>query len=191
MRALLPTAVLVCLALSGVPGCQLADQAVSTTPSRAELPTFAEELEPRLAIGVAVEGARDDRGILIVPKYEKIEPTPEEREILGEEPELEIDALALYRPPRGPEHGVSTESFQARTGVGGIGGVSVDLDLAPPRYGTSGFAGRAFGIDVLKRWVAGAGGVRQSGAEAGQLRAKTVGECEARRPAQRAHRNYR
>jgi hypothetical protein len=185
-----PSAVAVCLGLVVATGCRQADRAISTTPSHAELPTFEEEFEPTLAIGVGVEGAGDDHGILIVPKYEKIEPTPEERKILGEKEELEIDALVFYRPPRGPQHGVCSEPFRRRTDVRGIGGAGVGLDFAYPRYGTSGFAGRTFGIDLFQRWVAGAGRLRESGADAGQAWAPRVGEDRAREPAQRERRRY-
>ncbi|MBU0618221.1 MAG: hypothetical protein KKI02_10925 [Planctomycetes bacterium] len=184
------SAIMVCLGLVVAAGCRQADRAISAAPSHAELPTFEEEFEPTLAIRVGVEGAGDDRGIVIVPTYEKIEPTPEERKILGEKEELEIDALVFYRPPRGLQQGVSPEPFRRRTDVSGIGGAGVALDFAYPRYGTSGFAGRTFGADLFQRWVAGAGRARDSGADAGQAWAPRVGEDRAREPAQRERRRY-
>lgn len=185
MKTTLRGAFTIGLALIVASGCKPADRAIATTPSRAELPSFAEKYEPALAIGVGVDGARGDRGIVIVPKYQKIEPTPEEREILGEKPEIELDALALYRPPRGPQHGVSSEAYQALTGVNGIGGAGVGLDPAYRRYGVIGFAGRVFRIDLFERCVADSRERRHSGGGTGEILNPTVGEGRAREPVQR------
>jgi hypothetical protein len=188
MRIMPRNAIAICFGLAAVSGCKQADRAISVAPTRAELPSFREELEPTLAIGVGVEGAAGDRGILIVPQYEKIEPTPQEREILGQKEELELDALVFYHPPRGPEHGVSAEPFRRQTDVSGIGGAGVSVDLAYPLYSTTGFAGRVYGVDLAQRWVAGVGRARDSGGAAGFARNQAVGEDRAREPAQRERR---
>ncbi len=189
MRTGLRTAVVICIGLLTVTGCQQRDRAISTTPSPAELPNFDKEFQSSLAIAVGVEGAGDVRGIRIVPFYEKIEPTPEERIILGEKPELEIDALVFYRPQRGPRHGVSTEALQRMTGVSGIGGAAVGLDVTASRYDAVGYAGRNFGVTLAKRPNVGVGLTRRRGGEAGQLWQPRVGECRARKPMEREKRN--
>lgn len=187
---MLPTAVVICAGLLVVSGCQRADRAIGATPSRAELPNLEGEYVSALAIGVGVEGAGDERGILMVPKCEKIEPTPEEREVLGEKEEPELDALALYRPPRGPQHGVSAEAYQSLTGVGGIGGAGVGLSASYPRYGVLGYAGRNYGIALSASFVSGVGTARAPGADGGANWDQRVGEGRAREPMQRAKRHY-
>jgi len=180
---------LACAALLVVTGCRRADRALFTPPTGAELPTFG-ELEPTLAFNVGVEGAGEARGVLVVPIYEKIEPTPEERQILGQKEELEIDALLFYRPPRGPEHGVSSEAYAMLVGIGGGGGALVGQEFVFPRYGTDGFAGRHYGISALARSEAEAGRARALAAEAGLPWGAKVGEGREREPAQRELRRY-
>ena len=190
MNAIRRTITLACLALLVATGCRRADRALFTPPTGAELPTFA-ELEPALAINVGVEGAADARGILVVPIYEKIEPTPEERQILGQKQELEIDTLLFYRPPRGPEHGVSSKAYGILISIGGVGGALVGQEFAFPRYGTDGFAGRHYGISTLARPEAEAGRARAVAAEAGLPWSPKIGEGRQREPAQRESRRYR
>jgi hypothetical protein len=180
---------LACLAILAVAGCHQADRAVFTPPTGAELPSF-DEFEPTLPIDVGVEGAGDARGIVVVPIYEKIEPTPEERKILGDKPEPQLDALVLYRPPRGPEHGVSSEAFGVLIGVSGVGGALAGQEPAFALYGVSGFAGRHYGISPLARSEASVGRSRAVGAEAGLPWSVEVGEGLPRAPAQHATRRH-
>lgn len=181
--------ILACAALLLAGGCRQAERTALVTPTRAELPTF-EEFESPLPINVGVEGAGDARGIVIVPLYEKIEPTPEEREILGQKPEVEIDALVLYRPPRGPEHGVSSEAYGMLIGIGGVGGASAGQEFVVPRYGVYGFAGHHFGTSSLARSEAGMGRARAVSAEAGLPWGAKVGEGLPRAPAQRESKRF-
>ncbi len=190
MKATLRITLLGCVVLLAAGGCRQADRAISTPPTWAELPTF-DELEPILPINVGVEGAGADRGYVIVPKYEKIEPTPEEREILGEKEEPELDALVFYRPPRGTEHGVSSEMFEMLTGIAGVGGALVGREFVYIRYGTDGFAGRHYGISVSARPEAGVGRARGRISDVGLPWRMMVGENLPRKPAQRATHNYR
>jgi hypothetical protein len=185
VKTILRTAFLAAVGLVAAGGCKQADRAVSAPPSHAELPTF-EELGHRLPIVVGVEGASRVPRVVIVPQYEPIALTPEEREALGEK-ELPVpDVLLFYRPPRGPEHGVSSESFQALIGIGGVGGALVGHDAVYPRVGIHGFAGHHAYLDTLARSGAAVDGLRPPTAEVGRAWAVEVGEGHRREGAEQA-----
>ncbi len=182
------TAFFASLALLGVAvGCRQADRAIFTPPSLAELPAFA-QLEPKLAAIVGVESAWDMPRTVIVPQYEEIALTPEEREALGERDLPEPDVLLFYRAPRRPEHGVSLGSFQAVTGISGIGGALVGRESVYPRFGSHGWGGRYAGEHGLARFGAGVGSPRSRTAEVGGGWGVEIGECLPRTEARRASR---
>lgn len=183
LLALVPMALLVA-------GCQRADRAISAPPTRAELFSLREQ-EPTLSILVGVERAGARPLLAIVPKYEDIEPTPEEREILGEKELPEPDVLAFYRPPRGPDHGVSTEIFAMSIGIGGIGGALVGHAAVYPRLDTHGLAGHYAFAGTLPRPGASVGRPRARIAEPGRAWTLDVGEGRPRQPARRAPRRPR
>lgn len=185
----MPTAVWACGVLLAV-GCQRADRAVSPMPTRAELPTIG-ELEPALAVVVGVEGAPDVPRVILVPAYEEIELTAAEREALGEREPPQPDALAFYRPLRGPEHGVSAESVEMMTGISGIGGALVGRGFVHPRFGSHGLAGRYSYAHSLSRTPAGVGLPRSRVAEVGRSWTMSVGEGLSRTRARRAARTER
>jgi hypothetical protein len=188
MRTVARTTFFASLALLGVAvGCRQADRAISTPPSRAELPTFTRP-EPKLSAVVGVEGARDLPRVASVPRYEEIKLTPEEREALGEREVPEPDALLFYRPPRGPEHGVSPELFPMSIGVSGIGGALIGRETAYPRYGVHGLAGHYAAEHGLARFGAGVGLSRGPTAAAARGWGVQVGEGLARKGAARASR---
>ena len=190
MRMTPRSMLLVFLALLATAGCKQADRATSVPPTLAELPSF-EELESTLPIVVGVEGTAYVPRSIIVPRFEEIELTPEEREALGQKELPDPDVLALYRPPRRPEHGVSTESFRMFTGISGVGGALVGRDIVHPRVATYGFAGRYACQHVLIRYGAGVGLPREPGAEVGRSWSLSVGETFPRAPARRAPRTER
>jgi hypothetical protein len=168
-------------------GCRQVDRVGRGAPTLAELPTF-EELESRLPITVGIEGALAKPRTIIVPKYDPIEPTPEERVILGEQQELQLDLLAFYRPPRTPEQGVSADSFSMVTGIGGVGGAIVGRCLVYPRYAQYGLGGRYAYQHTMARSGASVGSPRRPGGNVGRSWSVSVGENEARTRAQRASR---
>jgi hypothetical protein len=181
---------LLSLVLLVIAGCRQTDRATSVAPTHAELPTF-ERLEPTLPIVVGVEGAAHVPRTIIVPRFEEIELTPEEREALGQK-ELPLpDVLALHRPPRRPEHGVSAESFRMFTGIGGVGGALVGRDIAYPRVATHGVAGRYAYQQMLARSGASVGLPRHAGGHVGRSWSLSVGETSPRSTARSAPRAER
>jgi hypothetical protein len=173
---------LTCVAALAVSGCKRPEQAILVAPTRAELSSF-KRLEPTLTITVGVEGADTTPRERIVPIYHKVEPTPAERAILGEAPQPAPTALAFYRPPRGPEQGVSNASGGARVGVGGIGGALVGWSGIDQRYGLCGRGGTYAFVGALPVSAAGVDGLRGPTAEVGPSWTMEVGEGAPRRPA--------
>jgi hypothetical protein len=172
--------------LAAAAGCKQGENRLITmSPSRAELPTFAQP-EQTLTAVVGVEGVREAPRGVIVPQYKKIELTPEEREALGEREPPIPDALLFYRPPRGPEDGVSPESFQMLTGISGVGGALIGYESASARFGTQGVAGRYSAEYALSRFGASVGLAREPAAEVGRGWGVIVGEGLARQGARRA-----
>lgn len=190
MQTTRPTVRLIFVPLLMALGCRQADRAVSTPPNRDELPTLV-VYEPVLPINVGVEGAEQGPQVLFVPKLEPIELTPEEREILGEVEPPEPDALLFYRPPRGPEHGVTAEVFDVRIGIGGADGALIGYELAHPRVATEGYAGRYMFSHGVARRGALTGLPRRPIAEVGNAWAIDVGENLPREPARAAPRRDR
>lgn len=187
MSVALRTTLGACAMLLAAAGCKQVDRAGVGAPTLAELPTF-EELEPRLPIVVGIEGARATPRTIIVPKYERIELTPEQRAVLGEQEEPQLDLLAFYRPPRTPEQGVSADSFSMVTGIGGVGGAIVGRCLVYPRYAQYGLGGRYAYQHTMARSGASVGRPRRPGGAVGRSWLVSVGENEARTRAQRASR---
>ena len=187
------TIVIVCagIFLSLQTGCKQADHAVKVHPSHAELFTL-EAAEPSLPINVGVEGEQEVRPIILVAQPKKIEPTPEQRAILGIKEPPEIDRLLLYRPPRGPEHGVSAEDFALKSGIGdGWGGARVMLDRVYPSYAVNGLAGGSYGISNIPRYGAQVGIARDRVGNVGNSWRILIGEGRAREPARAQTRYYR
>jgi hypothetical protein len=168
-------------------GCKQADRAISAKPLRAELPTFGVR-EPTLAARVGVEDVSHTPQVVVVPQYEAGELTPEEREILGEREEPELDALLFYRPVRRPEHGVSTEFFGLSVATYGIGGSEVALTTPHPMSASFGDAGHYYGETLFPRRGAGVCGPRTDTTGVTRPWTLRVGECLPRRPAARARR---
>jgi hypothetical protein len=189
MRVTLGLAFLASLVLLPA-GCRRPAPAISAAPTLAELPRFA-ELEPTLPIEVAVEGAYVVPRVVLVPKYEPIELTAEEREALGERVEPEVDLLAFYRPPRRPDQGVSTEVFTMAVGIGGVGGALVGRASVYERVNVHGEAGRYYASSLDDRAEASRGRARENVAGVGGAWTISVGEGRARQPAERAHSTYR
>jgi len=185
MKMILRIAFLALAGLVATVGCQQADRAVSAPPSHAELPTF-EALEPTLPALIGVAGAGDAPRVIIVPRYEEIALTPEEREALGEEEPPEPDVLLFYRPPRGPEHGVSPGSFEMLTGSGRMGGALVGHDSVYPRFGTYGVAGRHSSPHVFARPGAMVGRPRAPAGDVGRIWAVEIGQGPPRTGARQA-----
>lgn len=184
MRATLPLIGFVSVGVVLTTACTQADRALTAPPSRAELVAFPEQ-EPTLPIVVGVEGT--DRGprLVLVPKFEDIEPTPEERRLLGEVEEVpQPDVLAFYRPPPGPEQGVSSEAFLMSVETGGVGGALVGQALAGrPRVATCGFGGRHAVEHHVVRYEAMVGLPRGRTGYVGRAFSVLVGDGPPRRPA--------
>ena len=171
-------------------GCRQADRVTVVPPTRAELPTF-EEVEARLPISVGVAGAGATPQTRIVPEYREIELTPQERAAIGEPVEPEPDVLAFYRPPRGPEHGVSAGTFAMRAGIGGLGGPSVGHAVVGQRFGRLGLGGVYAAISSEQRAAANVGPSRTAAGIAGHGWGMSVGESRPRKPARSANHTYR
>jgi hypothetical protein len=175
------------LDLALVGGCRQADRGLMPAPTRAELPSVP-EIEKSLPIDVGVEGAAKRPQVFLVPTFEEIELTPEEREALGKE-ELPIpDVLAFHRPAPGPEQGVCTESDAALVGVGRPGGASSGQSPVYQASGVQGVGGFYFSVHGFPRTSAGAAFARVPGGEVGTPWRLLVGEGLPREPAQAAPR---
>ena len=174
----------ICAALL-LTGCQQADRAKTATPTLEELPYFEEPVTVSTA-NVGVEGRTATRR-MIVPRYEKIEPTPEEKKILGIKEEPELDALVLYRPAPSPEQGISAESL-SKYGVCNIGGMTVGTCPAEQRYSNYGYAGRYYAASIFGREGAAAGFPTERRVSVGLPWTMSVGECFPRQPAAREKR---
>jgi hypothetical protein len=186
MKTMVRLCLALCVALLAA-GCKQADRAISTKPLRAELPTFGVR-EPTLAARVGVEDVSHTPRVVVVPQYEAVELTPEEREALGEREQPDPDALLFYRPARGPEHGVSTEFFGLSVAAYGVGGTEVALTTSYPMSGSFGDAGHYYGETLFPRRGAGVCGPRTDTTGVTRPWTLTVGECLPRRPAARATR---
>lgn len=103
-----------------------------------------------LPIRVGIEDRHATRQPRIVPELKPVEPTPEERAILGPEPEPPIDFLALYKPAR---PGIDPHTSGAATaGIGGVGGVHAGLEPARASYGSYfGLGGVSIGVEFATR----------------------------------------
>jgi hypothetical protein len=95
-----PRLLLVPLVLAGLIGCTAREtDSVRTIPvSSDETPNLRLEQYNVSAAAVGVEGQQNTPRLRLVPKYEPLELTPEEKRALGIEEPL-IDFLAFYRPP--------------------------------------------------------------------------------------------
>jgi hypothetical protein len=137
-------------------GCAERRQIVSTEAPIEEELLDLEPYERAIPANIGVEGRTERPRVVLVPEFKPIEPTPEERAVLGEpEQEPEPDVLTLYRPPRGPEHGVGRSLGGPNLGIFGIGGASVAVQRVQPETGVSGVAGRYYGIFPFARSEAG------------------------------------
>lgn len=113
------------LLAAGLTGCTTASpasngpgvrpQASTAAPIRDELFT-AIERERTIAASVGVE-MREAPRLTLIPAFQPIEPTPEQRAILGERPDPLDDLFAFYRPPRGADDGVLPVADSDFTGV--------------------------------------------------------------------------
>lgn len=170
-------------------GCKQGDRAATAAPTLEELPVL--KPPPRVsAVQIGVEGRAPEQARIIVPTYEKIEPTPEEQQILGiKDPPLP-DALVLYRPPPTPERGISSESTELY-GINEPGGIFVGREKAVPRYWNYGFAGRGYGTSLFDRVGAGVGRPRETPASTAFPWTMLAGEGELRQPAARETQDHR
>jgi hypothetical protein len=147
---------LVALLLAGAlftAGCASEKQEqVSAAPTLDELPNLSRE-DRVLPIKIGIDDRYATRAPRIVPEFKPVEPTPEERAILGPEPEPEIDFLALYQPPPSPQRGIDPLSRSGGTiGVGGKGGPDTALEPVRNIYGTNlDRGGGVRGVDNLTR----------------------------------------
>jgi hypothetical protein len=189
------------LGLSGLAGCSQNNGPVAPTTQAAAGPApMQDELPPAYRaerLGSARVGV-EKRGVAprlaTVPAFEPVEPTPEEREILGPPPVDPLDDLMVFYPvPPGSHRGV----------FGSLGGASTGVEMSRypggARAMTSLDPGPGVGLDahpmhgVLLR----SGSI---GAQAGTMRpltgrrysetGATVGENEAPRGAAREKRLY-
>jgi hypothetical protein len=125
---------------------------LSAAPTRAELPDLSAS-DRVLPINAGVDDRYASRAPRIVPEFKPVEPTPEERRIIGAPPESPIDFLALYRPPR---PGIDFHGAGILAGVGGVGGVDAGLERATVAYSSYfGLGGPAIGVDVVSGLMAG------------------------------------
>ncbi len=185
-RPWLWAAVLVGL-LAGASGCRQKAQAITAAPTTRELPSDADEA-PRMAALIGVEGRPSNHEILPIPEFKPVEPTPEERKVLGEQPpEPKLDALALYRRPRGIEHGVAPDAFAMLVGTSGRGGASVGRERNPARYGVSSDLGGKYADAYIYSWPSSYVGLpRPPSGEVGGGWTISVGENLPRRGAAHA-----
>ncbi|GEM_PF-3479767 len=173
----------------GLAGCRRGQTSITAAPTLRELPTDADEA-PRMAASIGVEGLPPDRDILPIPAFKPVEPTPEERKILGEKPpEPKLDALAFYRPERGIEHGVAPDAFAMLVGTSGRGGTSAGVQEATAPAGVSlDLAGEYAGA-YRYAWRSSFVGLRRTpSGEAGGGWLMSVGENLPRRGAAHANR---
>jgi hypothetical protein len=94
--------------------------AATAMPAEDELPP-PQRSERYSAASVAVDGRFHGPKLATVPEFEPVEPTPEEREILGPPPPDPLqDLLVFYPIPPGPAQGVAPVgaiATQARNGL--------------------------------------------------------------------------
>lgn len=168
----------VCVAglVLGAAGCKHNGQAISTAPSRAELPPPNRDI-PTLSAKIGVEGEFSNSGTLPIPVFPKIEPTPEQRKILGEPPpEPVLDVLAFHRPPRGPDQGVASEEPGVIAAVFGWGGSAVGLENPYTSSGVLGVGGVSAAEYSVKWTIAQPGRMRDPVGAAGPGWRVSVGE---------------
>lgn len=174
------------LLLSGA--CRAPERAAAPAPSRAELLAFPQP-RPGLPIAVGVEGQELGERIVLVPEFPAVEPTPEERKVLGEPRRPpEPDVLVLYRPPPGPQQGVSPESFTLSVTDAGGWGMLVGRTGFAPRYATWGLGGRYAVEYHLERHGARVGLPRGRVSHPGRVFAVQIGEGPPRSEATHAGR---
>ena len=155
-------------------GCKQADRAQTADPTLDELPDFEAPVQISTAL-IGVEGRHATPARIIVPTYERIEPTAEEKVILGiKEPPLP-DALVLYRPAPTPERGISSEETQLYS-VNEVGGTLIGVGQAEPYYWNYGFAGRYYNAARFNRTGAAAGVAREPVGVLGPSGTMTVSE---------------
>jgi hypothetical protein len=176
MRMTARLAILISLSLALVAGCASTRDVVTAAPTVDELPdlTRAEGIIPA---DVGVEGAPDRPHVLLVAPMPEPEYTEEEKKILGIHEEYGYDPLELYRPPIGPEQGVTALPPTPLSGVGlGLGGGDIGLvPWWPPAGVGSDWAGAAPGISPNPVRPAGVGPGKARTAAAGPLLYPGVG----------------
>jgi hypothetical protein len=170
-------------------GCKQADRAKTTDPTLDELPTLTEP-ESTMSANIGVDDRQITHGRIIVPTYKKIEPTAEEKKILGIKEEPPLDELVLYRPPPRPEQGISADSTE-RYSLCEAGGMLVGRCPSEQLYSNYGYAGRYYDASIFGRVGAAAGPPRDSGISTGIPWTMLVGECYPRQPAARETRRSR
>lgn len=120
-------------------GCQSAVEPrseITAAPTLDELPNLKDPYERKIAAKIDFEGSRETTRIKIVPDFKPVEPTPEEKAILGEpRKSVSDELLAFYRPPRGPEHGVSPREGGAQ--YASFRAYAVGIDVDPSRGGAN------------------------------------------------------
>lgn len=123
------------------------DPAALAMPAHDELPDLT-STERILPIAVGVEGRYVRSRTRLTPRFQPIELTAAEREILGE-PE-EPDVFTFYRRQRGPEHGVLPTEAKTGIGIDTVPRVAAGTESLRPGVGTSSDVGaRRFGISTL------------------------------------------
>lgn len=143
------------LTIASLLGCGCAQTTVapsaSAPPLAQELPSF-DVLRPTASIRAGVEGVKRDelRRVVLVQKFVEPELTPEERKALGID-EKAPDLLALYKPARGVEHGVSPlgERPVSAAGLGRADVGRIDPYARPVAFMTYPEAGASIGIQML------------------------------------------
>lgn len=138
-------------------GCQSATETrseVTAAPTLEELPNLKDPYERKIAARIDFEGSRETSRIKIVPDFKPVEPTAEERAILGEPRKSVADELlAFYRPTRGPEHGVSPSEGGAV--ISSLRHLDVGVGVEPvhggARYYVFGDAGHDAAVSLLSR----------------------------------------
>lgn len=166
-------------------GCSQRNETAQTPPPHLEeLPTFP-ELDPGVPARIGVEGAQYTPRKALVREYKEVEPTPEEREILGEEREPGADLLGFYRKQPNVEQGVSPAAVRPWVGhSASTGGVASGLTVTRSAASVLLFdvSGATVGFGP-NRFAAAALGYRTPSGEKGLISRVQVGENPARKGA--------